>query len=387
MTLDGMETTLPSLTKTQLQDVQARTAVKFAMCVADARRRGESAFSVFREKFPNSIYINEIERSMQEAVKGAVSAITPGDFGIQLPRDMQMALVASSMPFSAFARIPGFTSVPFDVPISPTVTPFSGFAWIGSGRPLPVSSAAFDQFTLQPATVGGILVFSQELLRLFRTNTDRFLRDEFARALAAFVDRSFVDETNAGTSDAPAAVTYGVTAIPSVGVGAGEIQEDLANVLSAYADSGGSFSSAVFLLSSSNAIAMKLLDPDRYRELNRDGGVLVGLPAVCSDSIGDRIIVLDASRLAIADEGGVSFAVSTNATVEMRDDPVQAATDVASGGSPAAPTPVESVSMFQTNSSALRILRTVNWKMRDSGGIAWVSDAHYAFTPTAGSPA
>ena len=84
------------------------------------------------------------------------------------------------------------------------------------------------------------------------------------------------------------------------------------------------------------------------------------------------VIALDAAQFVVA-SGPPSFRAGVDAILHMNDAPI----DIASG--PAPPTlaniaaPVKS--MFQTNTVALRMIWEVNWLMRRSSSVAWLSGA------------
>jgi hypothetical protein len=140
---------------------------------------------------------------------------------------------------------------------------------------------------------------------------------------------------------------------------------------------GGELSKAVVLLSSGNAHGLALRSGANgspvFPGLTVQGGTLAGLPAVASEALGDQLIVLDATRLLVADDQGMSVEFSRHASVAMSDVPTQHA----GTGTPATVT-----SMWQTNSIAIRIDRHVSWAY--SGPIAIVDGA--AYLSEGGSP-
>ena len=82
----------------------------------------------------------------------------------------------------------------------------------------------------------------------------------------------------------------------------------------------------------------------------------------------------------LSDDGGVSIDASREASLEMADTPTNASTSTAS---PPDPTPTQVVSMYQTNSIALRAERFINWQRRRDAAVAWLDNVAYS----AGSPA
>jgi len=80
------------------------------------------------------------------------------------------------------------------------------------------------------------------------------------------------------------------------------------------------------------------------------------------------VVLVNASDIYFADEGGVAVDMSREASLEMADNPSHDSDT---------PAPAELVSMFQTNSVAFRAERTLNWAPRRDeavavlDGVAW----------------
>ena len=95
-----------------------------------------------------------------------------------------------------------------------------------------------------------------------------------------------------------------------------------------------------------------------YPRVGIQNGFLLNAPALVSPfAPADRLILADASRIAFAG-GGVEVKASKSANLEMDTAPVGRAYE---GESPEGANPVSTVSMFQTNSTALRAEIFVNW--------------------------
>ena len=74
------------------------------------------------------------------------------------------------------------------------------------------------------------------------------------------------------------------------------------------------------------------------------------------------------ARVLVADSGEVAVDIARNATLEMSDDPTSASL----AGSPPEPVATTQVSMFQTNSIALRVERFINWEALP-GAVAYLN--------------
>jgi len=134
----------------------------------------------------------------------------------------------------------------------------------------------------------------------------------------------------------------------------------------------------VILISSANAAALALrsgaADGPVFANLDVKGGTLAGCPCLASDALGDQLVALDGSRMLISDPGEVDAVVSNQASIEMADNPTN---------NSATPTGTTSVSMFQTDSSAIKVTRRISWD--NTGPIAVVDSVNYL--AEGGSPA
>jgi len=93
-------------------------------------------------------------------------------------------------------------------------------------------------------------------------------------------------------------------------------------------------------------------------------------------------VLVNATDIYLADDGGVAVDMSREASLEMLSDPV--------GDSGAGVGATEMVSMFQTNSVAIRAERWINWKRRRTAAVAVITAVAYTTssgTATAPAPA
>jgi HK97 family phage major capsid protein len=337
----------------------------------EARRFGGDALEIFRARFPKSLSLQLIEHAYTRAAIGAGTTVS-GNGGVLVP-ELAAAFLAATRPFTLIGRL-ALRRVPFATPVVRRATgTAAGFAWRGAGLPAPLMHGAFERETLPVGMATGICVQTEELLRLAARGSAEFLRDELRRDLIAFLDTQFVDPSNAGTDTSPAAITYGVTPAMS---SLGDPMSDLLGLLSAYRSAGGQFSTLAVLISSANCAALALRTggdgQPLFPGLTVQGGVIAGAPAFASDSVGDRLVAVDAAQVSLADDSEASFEFSRQAALEMLDNP----TNSAQTGTAASMT-----SMFQTGTVAIKVDRTVNW--RRYGAIALVDEVDYL---TAGSP-
>lgn len=129
---------------------------------------------------------------------------------------------------------------------------------------------------------------------------------------------------------------------------------------------------AVWLMSSTTALALSKrknpLGQKEYPDMTMFGGTFEGLPAIVSQYVGNLLVLVNAPDIYLADDGGVAVDMSREASLEMESEPV---------GDSVTPTPTEMVSMFQTNSVAIRAERWINWKRRRTAAVAVITGVNY----------
>ena len=89
---------------------------------------------------------------------------------------------------------------------------------------------------------------------------------------------------------------------------------------------------------------------------------LLGLPAIVNPNVGNQIVLADLAEVAYA-AGALEVDLAEGAAVEMRDDPA---------GSATTPTGTSLVSLWQTNSVALKTLRFANWQVVRGASVSYM---------------
>lgn len=282
-------------------------------------------------------------------------------------------------PATIIGRIPGLTRVPFNIRV-PTATTDPTAYWVGEGQVKPVSAAAFDSVTLAFAKAVGISVITEELLRFSTPSAEALLRNGLINSVAYLTDRTFVDPTAAATGSSPASITNGVTAVAPTGTTADAFRDDFATLLATYLAANYALSGLVILMTSQQALKLSLmrntLGNKEFPELGANGGSIEGVPVITSENIpaaggsptdGYPIIAMHAPSIFLADEGGVNIDMSREASLQMDsapDSPQTASTVM--------------VSLWQTNSVALKAERFITWKKARSGAVQYIQGGQYA---------
>ncbi|WP_242218019.1 phage major capsid protein [Shinella zoogloeoides] len=274
-------------------------------------------------------------------------------------------------------NIPNLRRVPFRTPLIGQTGGGQAY-WVGEGKPKPLTAFDFNRTTLDELKVATISVVTEELLRKSSPSADAILRDALAAAVAERIDIDFIDPDKAAAAGvSPASITNGVVAIASSGNDADAIREDIRALMATFVAANNPPTSAVFIMSSANALAVSLmrnpLGQQEFPGITMNGGTLEGIPVIVSEyfapvSAGGFVALVNASDIYFADEGGVMVDVSREASLQMLDNPTN---DVVT------PTATSMVSMWQTNSVAFRAERILNWAKRRASAVALLDEVNW----------
>jgi hypothetical protein len=353
------EKTAADLTKTRANDFVRAIALQ-AKFAGDPNAH-HLALRNFAVHYPRSLNASLFE-------KAAVASATTLDATWAAPlspvRPLADAFVSLLRPRTLLGRIPGLREVPPNVSVSVQTTGGS-YGWIGQGAPAPVTKSDFATVTLPASKVGGIVVVSQELAELSTPAAVNVMREEMIAGCAQFLDTQFVDPAVAAVANvSPAAVTNGASSTASAGTSQANANTDMQVLVTQFYAANPDAENAVILMSPANAVA--IARATNQQTLGARGGSIWGIPVLVSASVGARLIMLDASQILVADDGGLNVDISVNASVQMDSqptDPTVAATVL--------------ISLFQLNMVGLRIARFVSWKRVRTGAVYFISSAAY----------
>lgn len=274
-------------------------------------------------------------------------------------------------------NVPNLRRVPFRTPLIGQTGGGQAY-WVGEGKPKPLTAFDFNRTTLDELKVATISVVTEELLRKSSPSADAILRDALAAAVAERIDIDFIDPDKAASVGvSPASITNGVVAIASSGNDADAIREDIRALMATFVAANNPPTSAVFITSSANALAVSLmrnpLGQQEFPGITMNGGTLEGIPVIVSEyfapvTAGGFVALVNASDIYFADDGGVMVDVSREASLQMLDNPTN---DVLT------PTATSMVSMWQTNSVAFRAERILNWAKRRASAVALLDEVNW----------
>lgn len=273
--------------------------------------------------------------------------------------------------------IPPLRMIPFNIHIRGQTSGGSGY-WVGAGKGKPLTSFDFNDTYLGFSKVANIAVLTEELLRFSNPSADILVRDGLAASLIERLDIDFVDPTKAAVANvSPASITHGVTPIASAGVTAADVRADIASAVGVMIAANISPTTAVWIMPATIALRLSLLrnafGQKEFPDITVNGGLLEGIPVITSqyvptDTAGATVILANASDIWLADDGQVTVDASREASLQMVD-----GAGITQDGT-GATTATTVVSMFQTNSVALRAERYINWQKRRANAVVTVDE-------------
>jgi HK97 family phage major capsid protein len=273
-------------------------------------------------------------------------------------------------PRTLIGRVSGFRQVPFNTAV-PSQTGGGTYSWVGQGNAKPVTSAAFATVTVPFAKAAGIIVLTEELVRLSTPSAEATIREEMISGMGQFLDTQLVDPAVAVSANvSPASITNGAATAAASGVTGAAARADLAARVATFTAANIPLDGAVWLMSDSVAFGLGLslnaLGQPLFPGIGREGGSLLGIPVIVSNNVGNRVILVHAPSILFADEGGVSIDVSREASIQMDSVP----------SNPSDATTVL-VSLWQRNLVGLRAERMITWIRARTAAVTYISAAAY----------
>lgn len=274
-------------------------------------------------------------------------------------------------PLTLIGRIQGLRHVPFNVSM-PAQTAGGTYKWVGQGKLKPVTNAQYAAVTLAFAKASGIIVLTEELVRMSTPSAEAAVRDELLKGATAFLDGQFVDSTVAAVANVnPASITNGVAGTAASAATMAAARTDIAARITAFAVLGYPLSELVILMSESQAFALGLglnaVGSPLFPGLSVTGGSILGVPVVASQAVGAQIVVAHAPSILIADENGVEIDISREASVYLDSAPTD----------PPDATAVLT-SLWQANLVGLRVERYITWGKARSTAVDRITSVAYA---------
>lgn len=360
---------------------------RYAMCLAHAKGDHQKAFRLAERHYPQTENIVKTLKAQAEGanlqemmkIRSTVAAGTTTDSTWAAPLVYAETFAGDFISYLRPRTLIGqaqFRPIPFNVRIEGQTSGGTGY-WVGQGKAKPVTKFDFNATTIPFTKVAAISVITQELARFGSPSAEALVRDSLADAVIARVDADLFDPDVAAVSNvSPAGLLNGVNPVagpPKAGVDIEDIRCAILNLWAPWDSTNIGLRPAYY---TSPAIARYLaslrdsLGNRAFPGMTMNGGELDGVPVRVSQYIannggsgGAPFILVDEAEVYLADDGGVTVDASEQASIEMNDAPTS---------NSGTPTGASLVSMWQTNSIALRAERFIWWGLRRSGAIQWI---------------
>ena len=191
------------------------------------------------------------------------------------------------------------------------------------------------------------------------------------------IDQTFLSPAAAGAGVSPAGILNGLTAITPSGTDADAIRTDIGALYAPFIAANNVADPLWIVTTPALAKTMSLMvNPLGQQEFNgtvtSKGGSLMGDPVVIGSYVGaGDVIMLNPKDIWRIGDTGLEVSTSREATIEQSTAPT-GATD----------TPVAAsqfiTSMYQEDSTAVKVLRELNFQKRRTSAVAYIDAAAYA---------
>lgn len=375
---NGGSSLVPAEAKSQ--EEKGLDFVRMVKCFVMAEGKPRDALEIAKSRYPKH---KGIHMMLDARIKAQVAGATTDDPSwaaplVDQPQRLIGEFIEYLMPKTIIGQlgqngIPDVTRVPFNIEV-PGQASQGDAQWVGEGRPIPLTSFSFENITLRWNRVGSIVALSKRLIQMSSGSAETLIRKAMTNALVRRIDLTLLDPSVAVSGDVrPASLTNGAQTYVSFGIDADSVRADIKRLLTYFTTNNIDLSSVVFAMRANQAVSLSLMRNamgiKEFPDMTPKGGILEGFPVLVSNHIGTGVVIaFAADEVYLADEGGISMEMSTEASLEMATDPTNAITDLAS---PPQPVETTQVSMFQTSSVALKIERTLTWRKRRAAGAVY----------------
>lgn len=359
----------------------------FRSLTVAVKHRGEQNRRSILDVLADTYGVNQTSELTRHVMRQMVTraATVPADttttgWAVELVTTAIAEFMQSLMPVSIYPQLAsrggtftfgtnGVVTIPYR-----SATPTIAGAFVGQLSPIPVKQGAFNAITLTPKKMGVISSFSREIAEHSTPAIEGLIRQAIIEDTAVALDSILLD-ANAATAVRPAGLRSGVAALGPTGGGAvaAAIVGDaklMVNALSSAAS--GNIRSPVWLINPSDALTIGFMPVsatgDYPFKADIAAGTFMGIPMIQSTSVtADTWYLVDAADFVTATGNVPRFDVSDQATITLED---TTPLPIVDGSSTPAP---NTRSLWQTDSMAVRMILEVNWAMRRTGMIQYVT--------------
>lgn len=315
---------------------------------------GQAAWSDTRKEISKAIHFH----------KAAVTSITAGGSGLEFV-DVGTSFLSALRPVSVASRFTSAKSVPLFTRIINWGSGAVGVSNIGEGMPIPMSRPSSSAITVMPRKTVAMVTMSKDLLKFARPGTEESITADLAAAAGAAEDVAFLSPAVAGS------VLYGITPIASSGSTLSAIDADLKAAIAVLVAGRSTLAASVWIMSPTTATNLSLLrgsgGQPAYPDITVRGGTLAGLPVLVSAGVSGYIALIDQAAVFLS-PAQVALDTTEEAAMELSDAPTENSTT---------PTAAQVVSLFQTDSVALRAIVYRGWELVVPGLATYIAGAAY----------
>jgi HK97 family phage major capsid protein/HK97 family phage prohead protease len=353
---------------------------RLVQCYARANGDAYQAAEIAKRRYPNMgrEQMGQIQMVLKAQVDAGTTTDTSWAEPLAQPTNLVSEFVEYLRPMTIVGKfgvgnIPSLRRIPFNVKFPSQTSGGEGY-WVGEGRAKPLTKFNFASTVLRWCKVANIAVLSEDLIRLSSPSAELIVRNSLAEALQARLDTDFVNPSLTAIADVrPASIAQGAATSACSGVDAAAVREDLKTLLGTFVTNNVPTATVVLIMRTAQALSLSLmrnaLGGREFPDITMNGGMLEGIPVITSQYVPSGVVIACvASEIYLSDDGGVSIALSREASLEMDTDPSSASDD-----SPSLSVESQLVSMFQTNSVAIRAERWINWKRRRTAAVSYLT--------------
>lgn len=352
---------LGTYTASQLTDARSRDFVRNVVALFNNDNRPEHAAKYFELRWPRSMSLELVHKA---AIQAGSTTDSTWAAPLAIAKPLVDAFLAYVRPKTLLDRIPGLRQVPFNISVA-NQTGSGTYGWVGQGVPKVMTKPGYATVTLSVAKAAGIIVVSNELMKLSRPSAEVALRDELAGGIADFLNAQFVDPAVAAVANvSPASITNAATPTASSGTSAANALTDMKALVASFVAAHPDVDSAVILMGPRNAFALSA--SGNFPDLRLTGGSIFGTPVLTSSALGTNIVMVDPACILIADDGDVEITASEAGVVQMDDAPDNPWTES-----------TVLVSLWQNGLVGLKADRFVNWALGKASAVQYISGAAY----------
>jgi HK97 family phage major capsid protein len=294
-----------------------------------------------------------VPADLERFQRAAVTAMSTGDASALLAASRAYVQVITRR--TILGRLTGTTNVPPLIQV-PTTTADPAADWVAELAPIPATNLSVDTESTDATKLATILGVSTEWLRSTDDRALNLVDAYVTRALRLAEDRALLSSDAAVPSERPAGLLNGLSPVsPGSPFGAA----DYAGALWDAVRDGDALAPA-FILSARGAMFLASLRDGGallFPNVGPTGGNISGVQIIVSPAATNRLVLVDASCLAVVDDG-LTVDRSTSSAVQLSTTP--------SAGAAAL------VSAFQGNLAFLKFVRRIFWKLLASDAVAYL---------------